>query len=76
MNTIRNWFLTGWPSSRALRVGYFIITLITLEIIILVGLITAGVNPTLVVSVIGAPIWIAVILFSRRFTQWLMKART
>ncbi len=73
MQTIRKWFLTGWPSTPALRVGYFVITLLTLELIIVIGLIAAGVNPTLVVSVIGAPIWICTILLSRRFVQWLMK---
>lgn len=76
MQTIRNWLLTGWLSAPALRVGYFVLTLLTLELIIVIGLIAAGVNPTLVVSVIGAPIWICTILLSRRFVQWLMKTGT
>jgi len=75
MEIIRNWFLSGWPSNPALKVGYFVITLIILELFIIIGLIAAGVNPTLVVSVIGAPIWICTILLSRRFVQWLMKAK-
>ena len=76
MQTIRNLFLTGWPSAPALRVGYFVLTLLALELIIVIGLIAAGVNPTLAVSGIGAPIWICTILLSRRFVQWLMKTGT
>ena len=50
---------------KAYNIGSFIIIYITLGIAVITALLTFGLNPTLVISVVSAPIWIGVIFLAQ-----------
>tara|TARA_R100000315_G_C5095799_1_gene54975 strand:+ start:143 stop:352 length:210 start_codon:yes stop_codon:yes gene_type:complete len=56
-------------SSIAEKLGTFFIVFITLSGAVTFILIAIGVNPTLVLSVVGAPIWIVYVLLARWITR-------
>ena len=56
-------------SSIAEKLGTFFIVFITLSGAITFMLIAVGVNPTLVLSVVGAPIWIGYVLLAKWITK-------
>jgi|GEM_PF-4589741 len=60
-------------SKKANWLGWFITTHLTLTFIIILFLIGIGVNPTLVLSVIAAPLWLAVAFTSRWITDKIME---
>lgn len=55
------------------KVGTFVVLWIVTAILILFTLLSLGVNPTLVISVISAPFWVLVILACAKLTKMLMK---
>jgi hypothetical protein len=54
-------------------IGYFVIAHLTLSLVILASLIGIGINPTLLVSVLGAPLWIGVAFASKMITDKIME---
>tara|TARA_B100000073_G_scaffold199995_1_gene165578 strand:+ start:565 stop:780 length:216 start_codon:yes stop_codon:yes gene_type:complete len=54
---------------KARWIGWFVSTHLVLTGAILLVLIALGINPTLMVSVIGAPLWIAVAFASKFITD-------
>lgn len=57
---------------KATGIGSFIIIYCFLGLGVIIGLLSAGLNPTLVISVVSAPIWIAVIFLSQAINKRVM----
>ena len=53
--------------------GWFITVHLVMSLIILTSLVAVGINPTLLVSVLGAPLWIGVAFASKRITDNIME---
>ena len=51
------------------KIGTFVILLTTLGLGFIVSLLLIGVNPTLVISVVSAPMWVGIIILSLRLTK-------
>ena len=47
------------------------ILLITLGLGFIVTMLVAGVNPTLVISVVSAPMWVCIIILALKLTKYL-----
>jgi|DEB0MinimDraft_10_1074344.scaffolds.fasta_scaffold22913_4 hypothetical protein len=58
---------------KATGIGSFIIIYCFIGMGVIIGLLTAGLNPTLVISVVSAPIWIAVIFLSQAINKRVIK---
>ena len=69
----RRWARENWPGNVAMWLGYFILIYVSIGLNIVFWLMFIGVNPTLVISVLSAPLWIIAILCARKLTYWLMK---
>ena len=54
-------------------IGWFVTVNLTLSFTILLMMIGMGINPTLLVSVIGAPLWIGVAFASKTLTDKIME---
>ena len=54
-------------------IGGFVTVHLTLSFTILLMMIGMGINPTLLVSVIGAPLWIGVAFASKTLTDKIME---
>ena len=54
-------------------IGWFVTVHLTLSFTILLMMIGMGINPTLLVSVIGAPLWIGVAFASKTLTDKIME---
>ena len=54
-------------------IGFFVTVHLALSVTILVMLISMGINPTLLVSVLGAPLWIGVAFASKTITDKMME---
>nr|BAR16991.1 hypothetical protein [uncultured Mediterranean phage uvMED] len=54
-------------------IGWFVTVHLTLSFLILTLLIGMGINPTLLVSVLGAPLWIGVAFASKYLTDKIME---
>ena len=54
-------------------VGWFVTTHLFLSFVILTMLVSMGINPTLLVSVLGAPLWIGVAFASKYLTDKIME---
>ena len=54
-------------------IGWFVTVHLTLSFLILTLLIGMGINPTLLVSVLGAPLWIGVAFASKYLTAKIME---
>jgi len=53
--------------------GWFVTVHLTLSFTLLLMMIGMGINPTLLVSVIGAPLWIGVAFASKTLTDKIME---
>lgn len=51
------------------KIGTFVILLTTLGLGFIVSLLLIGVNPTLVISVVSAPMWVGIIILALRLTK-------
>ena len=54
---------------KAQSVGSFIIIYLILGSMVVLSLLTLGLNPTLVISVVSAPIWIGIIFLSQGISK-------
>lgn len=54
-------------------IGWFVTVHLTLSLATLILLISMGINPTLLVSVLGAPLWIGVAFASKAITDKIME---
>jgi|TARA_B100000214_G_scaffold291487_1_gene221180 L-asparagine transporter-like permease len=61
--------------NKASYIGWFVTTHLTLAFFILFVMLLFGINPTLVVSVIAAPLWICVALLSKYITDKIMERK-
>ena len=71
--TIKNVTPNNWFSDTTKRIGTFVLLFLSLSGGFTILLLSIGVNPTLVLSVLGAPIWILYVLLARKLTNVLMK---
>ena len=60
-------------STKANWLGWFCTVHIISTIVILILLMGVGINPTLVVSVVAAPLWLAVAFTSKYITDKIME---
>ena len=60
-------------SQKANWLGWFVTVHIISTIFILILLMGVGINPTLVVSVVAAPLWLAVAFTSKYITDKIME---
>ena len=60
---------------KAYSIGSFIIIYLVLGIAVITALLTFGLNPTLVISVVSAPIWIAVIFLAQGLNNKVKKSK-
>jgi len=60
-------------NKRANTVGSFILIYLMLGSVVIVSLLTLGLNPTLVISVVSAPIWIAIIFTAQAINKKVTK---
>lgn len=58
---------------KARWIGWFIIVHLSLSCLTLLLLLSFGINPTLLVSVLGAPLWIGVAFSSKYLTDKIME---
>ena len=70
LNYIRRWQSIN---DKTRWIGWFVTVHLTLSFSILLMLIGVGINPTLLVSVIGAPLWIGVAFASKEITAKIME---
>ncbi len=70
--TIKNVTPNNWFSDTTKRIGTFILLFLSLSGGFTILLLSIGVNPTLVLSVLGAPIWILYVLLARKLTNMIM----
>lgn len=69
---IPTWFKETPPGRFALRIGTFILTYCSLGSLYVGIMLQIGVNPTLVMSIVAAPIWIFLLWISYRITKILI----
>ena len=60
-------------SRKANWIGWFVTVHLIQSLILLILLMGVGINPTLVVSVVAAPMWIAVAFVSKYITDKIME---
>ena len=60
---------------KAYSIGSFIIIYLIIGSMVVISLLTLGLNPTLVISVVSAPIWIGIIFLSQGINNKLRKTR-
>jgi hypothetical protein len=60
-------------NKRANTVGSFILIYLMLGSVVIISLLTLGLNPTLVISVVSAPIWIAIIFTAQAINKKVTK---
>jgi len=70
LNRIRN---ISFINTKTRWLGWFVTVHLALSFAILLMLIGMGINPTLLVSVIGAPLWIGVAFASKTLTDKIME---
>jgi hypothetical protein len=58
---------------KANSVGSFVLIYLMLGIVVIVSLLTIGLNPTLVISVVSAPIWIGIIFTAQAINKKVTK---
>ena len=58
-------------NKRSHKIGTFIILLTTLGLAFIVAMLMLGVNPTLVISIVSAPMWVGIIVLSLRLTRMI-----
>ncbi len=57
---------------KASWIGWFVTVHLTLSFTVMLMMVAVGINPTLLVSVIGAPLWIGVAFASKTLTDKIM----
>ena len=60
-------------SRKARWLGWFVAVHLTLSFVTLFFLVFVGINPTLLVSVLGAPLWLGVAFSSKFITDKIME---
>ena len=60
---------------KAYSIGSFIIIYLIIGSMVFISLLTLGLNPTLVISVVSAPIWIGIIFLSQGINNKMRKTR-
>ena len=60
---------------KAYSIGSFIIIYLIIGSMVVISLLTLGLNPTLVISVVSAPIWIGIIFLSQGINNKMRKTR-
>ena len=60
-------------SQKANWIGWFCTVHICSTVFVLIALLAMGINPTLVVSVVAAPLWLAVAFTSKYITEKIME---
>ena len=60
---------------KAYSIGSFIIIYLIIGSMVVISLLTLGLNPTLVISVVSAPIWIGIIFLSQGINNKMKKTR-
>lgn len=63
----------GFINRKPMWIGWFVTVHLILSLMVLLLLIGIGINPTLLVSVLGAPLWIAVAFTSKMITDKIME---
>ncbi len=58
---------------KARWLGWFVTVHLTLSLLTLFSLVFVGINPTLLVSVLGAPLWLGVAFSSKFITDKIME---
>ena len=61
--------------SRSLFIGSFVLTHIIMSASLLFVMLAVGINPTLVVSVLAAPLWVVVTIASWSITKKMRKEK-
>ena len=70
MNRIRQ---LNFINDKTRWIGWFVTVHLCLSLTILLLLVGIGINPTLLVSVLGAPLWIGVAFASKYITDKIME---
>jgi len=60
---------------KAYSIGSFIIIYLIIGSMVVISLLTLGLNPTLVISVVSAPIWIGIIFLSQGINNKMRKTK-
>lgn len=60
-------------NKKVVWLGYFVFIHLMLSAMVLGMLIAIGINPTLLVSVLGAPLWIVVAFTSKNLTDKILE---
>ena len=60
-------------NKKANSVGSFVLIYLMLGTVVIVSLLTIGLNPTLVISVVSAPIWIGIIFTAQSINKKVTK---
>jgi len=63
----------NFVNRKAVYIGWFVTVHLMLSSMVLGLLIGVGINPTLLVSVLGAPLWIGVAFASKHITDKIME---
>ena len=69
LHKIRRRLRDGWFGQTARKIGVFVMLYVSLGFNVILLLLYWGVNPTLVLSVIGAPLWIFILWAAWRLTK-------
>lgn len=57
------------------QLGWFVLIFVALEATLLILAIAAGINPTLILSVIAAPVWIVAVIGSYKLSRWIARPK-
>ena len=63
----------SFVSRKARWLGWFVTVHLTLSLLTLISLVFVGINPTLLVSVLGSPLWLGVAFSSKFITDKIME---
>ena len=63
----------SFVSRKARWLAWFVTVHLTLSLLTLISLVFVGINPTLLVSVLGAPLWLGVAFSSKFITDKIME---
>ena len=70
LNTLRR---LNFLNDKTRWIGWFVTVHLALSFLVLTLLVGMGINPTLLVSVLGAPLWIGVAFVSKYLTDKIME---
>ncbi len=71
MAQFRLWLRTSPFGNISTMIGSFVIVYVLIGVLILSMMFMLGINPTLVISVVAAPLWIGVIFLASRVARFL-----